>query len=177
MITNHCPQKNLMRPNIEWVLMVRVSYTPKLTTPLDNRKQLKRHDTLVPFSSSASPSPFILSLYDKKKRGMLAIRHLHSQPQGPSDCRTHHHCWGDTFPLLPQVPCPLAHVLHPPDKKRSFSSPSYFFLHLHQRQPLYSLSPPWINLPCENCHIVRHYGSHHIALTTLFRRNGSKSLS
>jgi hypothetical protein len=40
----------------KWILMVKVSYTPKLTTPQDSRRQLKRQDALILFSPSASPS-------------------------------------------------------------------------------------------------------------------------
>jgi hypothetical protein len=54
-----------------WTLKVKVSLTPKLMRSLNSRKQFKRHDAPIPFSSSASPSPFILSLYDKKKGDML----------------------------------------------------------------------------------------------------------
>jgi hypothetical protein len=43
--------------------MVKVSYPTKLTTLLDSRKQLKRQDVLITFSSSASPSLISLLLF------------------------------------------------------------------------------------------------------------------
>jgi hypothetical protein len=39
--------------------MVKISYTPKLMMALDSRKQLKGHNTSIPFSPLASP-PFLL---------------------------------------------------------------------------------------------------------------------
>lgn len=47
--------------------MVKVSYTPKLTTPLDSRKQFKSSNTPISPSPSASLSLFYF-LYDKKKK-------------------------------------------------------------------------------------------------------------
>ena len=55
-----CPQRNLMQTFTKWILMVKASYTPKLTSPLDSRKQVKRHNTPFPFSPLASPSHFFL---------------------------------------------------------------------------------------------------------------------
>jgi hypothetical protein len=57
--------------------MVKVSYTLKLTMPLDSRKLFKRSNTPTLLSASASHSPpphprFFSSLYDKEKGGMLA---------------------------------------------------------------------------------------------------------
>jgi hypothetical protein len=68
--------------------IVKASYPPKLMTPLDSRKQLKRHDTLVPFSPSASPSPFFLSLYNKKNGGMLVSGPLKPMTSHLSDSVT-----------------------------------------------------------------------------------------
>ena len=42
--------------------MVKVMYNPKLTTPLDSRKQFKKQDTPTPLSPSAFPPPFFFSL-------------------------------------------------------------------------------------------------------------------
>jgi hypothetical protein len=54
--------------------MEKVSYSPKLMTPLDSRKQLKGSDSPILLSPSASFPPVFLSLYDKKRGGLLAPR-------------------------------------------------------------------------------------------------------
>ena len=99
------------------ISMVRVRYTPKLTMSLDRRNQFKRSNAPIPTSPSASPLLFGFSLYDKKKRGMLAIRHNlghlevtlgqsgHSQHPGTQ--------WWDMLSLVAQEETELALCLCP----------------------------------------------------------------
>ena len=60
LLSSHCPQRNLMLTFTKWTLMVNVNYTSKLKMSLDSRKQLKRHNALLPFSQLVSPSLFSL---------------------------------------------------------------------------------------------------------------------
>ena len=77
-IISCCTQRNLMWTFTKWTLMVKVSYTPKLMTPLDSRKQFKRHVTLVPFSPSASPFSFLLFIIRREDRWSRRQWDLHT---------------------------------------------------------------------------------------------------
>ena len=63
----------LVDPDGESQLHPKIDYTPKLTTPLDSRKQLKRHDTLVPFSPSAPPALFLFLFFFSFETGFLRM--------------------------------------------------------------------------------------------------------
>ena len=63
-----------------------VSYTSKLTTPLDSRKQFKRHNSLIPLSPLASPSPLFSSLYSKELGVMLVSYCARSTGQEERRC-------------------------------------------------------------------------------------------
>ena len=77
-IMYHWLQRSLLPTNFI-VLMVRISCIPKLMMILDIRKQFKKYAAPIP----ASPLlHFFTSLYEKKKRGMLSIRHLHGLLKG-----------------------------------------------------------------------------------------------
>ena len=118
--------------------MVKVSYTPKLRTLLDSRKQLKRHDTLVPFSPPAFPlSLYFPSLYINKKGGMLV-----SGPPKPVTSRHNRHtCCQATATIFPE----------------SIPPPTFNWLchHPYIKVPLISLLPPSLSL------------HHHLALLSL----------
>jgi hypothetical protein len=70
-ITSHCPQRSLMKITINWSLMLKFSYTPKLKTPLDSSNLFKR--SVYPFTIGF---PLLLSFpsLGKVKRRFVSIR-------------------------------------------------------------------------------------------------------
>ena len=102
-----CPQRNLIWTFSKWMLMVKVSYTPKLRTLLDSRKQLKRQDTLIPFLPPAFPlSLYFPSLYINKKGGMLV--------SGPPKPVTSNRCDPNTYFQGKSHHIPRIHLAHLP---------------------------------------------------------------